>query len=79
MTELEKKFRFLEADVKAIVAFLEEQANEKPENYPGAGRIVGSASYERKRMEELAAYMNAKRLVTVYEEDHPEVLERRDI
>lgn len=79
LAELEKKFKFLEADVKAIIAFLEEQANEKPENYPGAGRIVGSASYERKRMEEIAEYMNAKRIVTVYEEDNPEVLERRDI
>jgi len=73
------EFKFLEADVKAIIAFLEEQAKEKPQNYPGAGRIIGSASYERKRMEDLAEYINAKKIITMYEEDHPEVLERKDI
>lgn len=69
--ELERKLRFMKADLYAVMEFLLADAELKTDE-ACANRIIGRVKDERQHAEDLLAYRQAKDLVNVFEQDYPQ-------
>jgi len=67
--DLEKEFKWLRADVMAIMSFLEYQAVADA-NKPGALRIIMQVNQAREDAERQKKYYEAKAYIATYEEDY---------
>jgi len=75
--ELEKKLKWLQTDVFAVMGFLREEANKRI-NDAGASRIVGRLADEKSRLEAITEYHKSKQFIRQFEEDNPEYGDRNE-
>jgi hypothetical protein len=75
--ELEKKLKWLQADVMAVMEFLIPMTNDR-NNDAGAGRIISRVAGEKARIEAIAEYHKSKQFIAQFEEDNPEYGDRNE-